>query len=434
MVGLIAGAIAGVAANTLVPTGSVLATWVSGFSDTVAHFVGQVFLRLLFLVVVPLVLGSLAFGVASLGDVRKLGRIGTRTIAFFLLTTTFSAALGLTAMNVLRPGAGFDETVKERLMSEQAGDARQVLQRMEERRDPTLVGRTNQALDAFLPRNVLAAIVQMQMLPLILFSLLLGMAVAGLPERLRTPMLGLLEGLAAAMVAIVGMAMKLAPYAVFCLIFRVTAAFGFDLLARLAFYAAIVFGCYLLQVFVFYPVVVRLLARRSPAEFLRKAIPVMVTGFSTSSSSATLPTTLRVAEEDLGVRPQIAGFVLPLGATLNMNGTALFEGAVVLFVAQITNVHLDLGQQALVVVLCVLAAIGTAGVPGGSLPLLAGVMQQVGVPPEGIAIILGVDRLLDMGRTVPNVVGDLAAAVYVESVEGRSLPRPPVAAPPTSPP
>jgi DAACS family dicarboxylate/amino acid:cation (Na+ or H+) symporter len=166
-----------------------------------------------------------------------------------------------------------------------------------------------------------------------------------------------------------------------------------------------------------YPVLLAVLARRSPVEFLKRAAPIMITALSTSSSNATLPTALRVAKESLGIRPQVAGFVLPLGATMNMNGTALFEGAVVLFVAQVFGIELSLQQQLLVVAMCVLTAIGAAGVPGGSLPLLMGVMAQVGVPPEGIAIVLGVDRVLDMGRTVVNVMGDQVCAAWIERGE-----------------
>jgi len=222
------------------------------------------------------------------------------------------------------------------------------------------------------------------------------------------------------MVAIVNLLMSLAPLAVFCLIFAVTAKFGLALFAKLGMYVALVLACYLIQLFVLYPVLIRVLARRAPVDFLRRSVPIIATAFSTSSSSATIPTSLRVSQEALGVRSSIAGFVIPLGATMNMNGTALFEGAVVLFLAQIFGVELSLATQALVVMLCVFTAIGAAGVPGGSLPLLMLVCEQAGIPGEGIAIILGVDRLLDMGRTVINVMGDVTCAAYVEAVERRA--------------
>jgi DAACS family dicarboxylate/amino acid:cation (Na+ or H+) symporter len=181
----------------------------------------------------------------------------------------------------------------------------------------------------------------------------------------------------------------------------------------------IVIGCYLIQLFILYPILLRTTARRNPIDFFRRSIPIMVTAFSTSSSNATLPTSMQVSQRDLGIRPAVAGFVLPLGATINMNGTALFEGCVVLFVAQVFGIELPIAKQGIILLLCVISSIGVAGVPGGSLPLLMIVMAQVGVPPAGIAIVLGVDRLLDMGRTVVNVMGDIVAAAYVESAEQR---------------
>jgi DAACS family dicarboxylate/amino acid:cation (Na+ or H+) symporter len=276
-------------------------------------------------------------------------------------------------------------------------------------------------LDMFLPRNVLqAVVVNMHMIPLIVFALLFGAALTFMPGERRATMVGWLEGLNDAMIGIVGIAMKLAPLAVFCLIFSVVARFGLDVVNKLAFYVLTILGCYVIQLFVIYPIILVVLARRRPFEFLKGAIPVMVTAFSTSSSSATLPTSIRVAERSLGIRKTVAGFVLPLGATMNMNGTALFEGALVLFVAQIFGIEFTLEKQLLVIMLAVFTAIGAAGVPGGALPLIMVVMDQVGVPPDGIAIVLGADRILDMGRTVVNVTGDLVCSAWIERSEARS--------------
>ena len=416
LIGLLAGTVAGIAANALFSSDDGKRT-VAFLADAVAHPIGQVFLRLLFLVVVPLVFASIVVGVAGLGDLRKVGRMGARTLLFFLITTALSVALGLLLMNTLRPGAGFDPQVRASLMTAFGGEAAKIQGVVDANKTTTTLATANMYLDMFLPRHVLSAVVGMQMLPLIVFALLFGAALTMLPDDRRRSMVAWFETIGEAMVAIVGFAMKLAPYAVFCLIFSVVAKFGLDVLQKLAYYVLIVLGAYLIQLFVFYPILLSVLARRRPFEFIKKATPILVTAFSTSSSNATLPTTIRVSEKDLGIRPGVAGFVLPLGATMNMNGTALFEGVLVLFVAQIFGVDLSIQQQLLVLLLCVFSAIGAAGVPGGALPLIMVVMAQVGVPPDGIAIVLGVDRLLDMGRTVINVMGDVVCAAWIERTE-----------------
>ena len=285
---------------------------------------------------------------------------------------------------------------------------------------PNMTARISRILDEVLPRNMVGAITQMKMIPLIVLAALFGIGLATQPPKRRDAMIDWLDSVSDAMVMIVGIAMKLAPVAVFCLIFVVMGKFGGHILSKLSLYVAVVLGCYCAQLFIFYPIMIRLFARRNPLEFLRGAIPIMVTAFSTSSSNATLATTMRVSERDLGIRPSVAGFVLPLGATINMNGTALFEGCVVLFIAQIFGIDISISQQLVVLLLCVVSSIGVAGVPGGSLPLLMIVMDQVGVPAAGIAIVLGVDRLLDMGRTVVNVTGDVVTAAYVEETERRA--------------
>jgi len=419
LVGLAAGAVGGVGANLLTQGSPEAQRLLDVAIDAVAHPLGQIFLRLLFVVVLPLVFASIAVGVSSLGDLGKLGRIGARTFAFFVLTSLASALLGITALHLVQPGGGFPPETLAELQAKYAGDVAALAAKAAESSPTDLLGRVNQILDMFLPRNILKAAVEMQMIPVIVFALVFGAALTRVTSRRREAMSTWLEGVSDAMVEIVGFAMKLAPYAVACLIFGVTARFGLGLLQKLGLYVLLILCCYLIQLFVLYPVLLRVLARRNPWEYLKRAAPVMVTALSTSSSSATLPTSIRVAQESLGIRPQVAGFVLPLGATMNMNGTALFEGAVVLFVAQVFGIELALGTQLMVVGMCVLTAIGAAGVPGGSLPLLMGVMAQSGVPPDGIALILGVDRILDMGRTVINVMGDQICAAYIESVESR---------------
>ncbi|MBL8859637.1 MAG: dicarboxylate/amino acid:cation symporter [Planctomycetes bacterium] len=416
MFGLVAGVVVGALANILFPGPEGRRT-VAFLADAVAHPIGQVFLRLLFFVVVPLVFASITVGVAGLGDLRRVGRMGARTLLFFLLTMAVSSVLGLTLVNLFQPGSGFDPEVRAGLMASFGGEAAKIQGFVDSNKTPTTLATANMYLDMFLPRNVLDAVVRMQMLPMIVFALLFGAALTLLPDERRKSMVAWFETLGEAMVTIVGFAMKIAPYAVFCLIFSVVARFGLDLLEKLAFYVVLVMGAYLIQIFVIYPILLKVLARRRPFEFLKKATPIMVTAFSTSSSNATLPTTIRISERDLGIRPAVAGFVLPLGATMNMNGTALFEGVLVLFVAQIFGVELALQQQMFVLMMCVFSAIGAAGVPGGALPLIMVVMAQVGVPPDGIAIVLGVDRLLDMGRTVVNVIGDVVCAAWIDKAE-----------------
>jgi DAACS family dicarboxylate/amino acid:cation (Na+ or H+) symporter len=420
LLGLVLGALAGIAANWATQGNDRAREILSIAIDSVAHPIGQIFLRLLFVVVMPLVFASIACGVASLGDLKKLGSLGGRTLAFFIVTSAASAVLGIAALRLVRPGEGFSLETRAELMKNYASQAAEYQAKADANAVTTVLGRANQVLDMFLPRNLAKAVTEMDMVPLIVFALIFGAALTMIEARKRESMTTWLEALSDAMVTIVGFAMKLAPIAVFCLIFGVTARFGASLLGKLGVYVVLILLCYLIQLFVLYPVLLVTLARRNPWEFLRKATPVIATAFSTSSSNATLPTSIRVAENSLGIRPAIAGFVLPLGATMNMNGTALFEGAVVLFIAQVFGIELSVMTQVVVVALCVLTAVGAAGVPGGSLPLLMGVMARSGVPPDGIAIILGVDRILDMGRTVINVMGDQVCAAYIENVEQRS--------------
>ena len=380
--------------------------------------VGRMWLGALIMVVIPLILCTLALGVAGLGDLRRLGRVGLVTLACFLCLTALSTLLGLGAMNLFQPGRSLDPAVKVQLMEAYKGDSARVAEKM---------GLSQASFDINLlvnivPRNPVKAAAGGDMLAVIFFALVLGAALARMPREKAAPLLKVLESLGEAMVSIIDLVMKVAPVGVFCLIFSVMARFGYGLLLNLMNYVLTVLGSMVIFQLLGYGLVLKLLARRAPRDFFRRIRVVMVTAFSTSSSNATLPTTIQCAEEELGISPQVAGFVLPLGATMNMNGTALFEGATVLFLAQVFGVHLGLSQQLAVVVMSVVTAIGVAGIPGGSLPLLMMVLGMVGVPPEGIALILGVDRLLDMSRTVLNVSGDLVTATLVERFCPSELP------------
>jgi DAACS family dicarboxylate/amino acid:cation (Na+ or H+) symporter len=258
----------------------------------------------------------------------------------------------------------------------------------------------------------------MDMLAVIFFALMVGGALTFIPAEKSKTFVSFLEGLNEVVIKIIDFAMALAPYGVFGLIFYTTSRFGWEILQQLGMYVVVVLVGLSLHGIVTLSVFVKVLGRMNPIEFWKKARASIVTAFSTSSSGATLPTNISVAEKEMGVPPKIAGFVLPLGATMNMNGTALYEGVTVLFLSQVFGIELSLFQQVVVVILSVLMAVGAAGVPGGSLPLMMVVLATVGVPPESIAIILGVDRILDMSRTVLNVSGDLSAAVYVARAEG----------------
>jgi DAACS family dicarboxylate/amino acid:cation (Na+ or H+) symporter len=417
ILGLVLGAAAGVTLNRALPD----AAWVRWFADNIATPVGQVFLRMLIMTVVPLVFASITLGVAGIGDIRKVGRVGAKAIGYFLISTALSATIGLILVNLVQPGAGMDPTVRQQLYDTYQGQA-QGLQ---------AGGAKSFGIGMFVemvPRNPVRAAADMDMLAIIFFSIVFGAALTLIPRERAEPMLKVLDALGEIVIKIIDFAMRLAPYGVFGLIFVVTWRFGWDLLGQLGKYMLVVIVGLLIHGSVTVSLLVKFLGRMSPLTFWKRIRPALLTAFSTSSSNATLPTAISVAEKELGVAPKIAGFVLPIGSTMCMNGTALYEGVTVLFLAQVFGVDLSLGQQIIVIILSVITAVGAAGVPGGSLPLLMIVLGIVGVAPEAIAIIIGVDRILDMCRTTLNVAGDLSATVYVARSEGEISERVEVAA------
>jgi DAACS family dicarboxylate/amino acid:cation (Na+ or H+) symporter len=418
VLGLVAGAAAGVAVETFAPD----ASWAHWIAEYVAGPVGQVFLRMLLMTVIPLVFASLVLGVAGIGDVRRLGRIGGKTLVYFLLSSAISVAIGLTLVNLFDPGGGVDAATRAQLLDTYRTQAEGL-----QAGGPAGFG--IHTIVNIVPRNPIQAAASMDMLGVIFFSLVFGAALTLMPEDRARPMVDFVRALGDVVIRIIDLAMKLAPYGVFGLIFVVTSRFGWEILRQLGAYVAVVVAGLLLHGLVVLSVLVRGLGGMSPVSLWKKARASLITAFSTSSSSATLPTNISVAERQLGVPPAIAGFVLPLGATMNMNGTALYEGVTVLFLAQVFGIELALPQQLVVVAMSVITAVGAAGVPGGSLPLMMIVLAAVGVPPEGIAIILGVDRILDMCRTTLNVAGDLTAAVFVARTEPVSAIEPPLAVP-----
>ena len=409
LLGLAAGAIAGVVVNLTVGSSHPAVVVVN---DYLAVPVGQIFLRMLFMVVMPLVFASITLGVCGLGDIRKVGRVGGKAVSYFLVTTAMAASLGLVVVNMMRPWERVTPETRTALMERFAGDASGRVE---------TAARSEfgmQTLINIVPRNPIQAAVNTDMLGVIFFGLMFGAALTLIPPDKAQPMIAWLEALNEVVTRIIHFAMLIAPFGVAGLIFTVASRFGFDLLVAIAAFVLTVLIALLLHVGITLSLVVRFLIGLSPLVFFNRIKSALITAFSTSSSSATLPTAMAVAEEQLGVPKRIAGFVLPIGSTMCMNGTAIFEGITVIFLAEIFGVDLTLPQMVIVMVMSVLTAIGAAGVPGGSIPLLVGILTMFGVPGEAIAIVLGVDRILDMSRTTVNVCGDISAATWVARSEG----------------
>ncbi|MET0331459.1 MAG: dicarboxylate/amino acid:cation symporter [Dyella sp.] len=392
------------------------------FASSVLEPFGQIFLRMLFFVIVPLVFASLAAGVTQLGRLDQLGPLAARTFTLFFANMAIAVLLGLLMMNLLQPGAQLDSAARDLLLRDYGGSAAQLSQHASEQQGISL----GSLVEMLLPRNLFGAFVGNNratlgdVLPLIVFALLVGAAATRLAPAKRQRLQAGLELITELMTGIVHFALKLAPYAVPALIYSVIVKVGGSILLTLSIF---VIGCaaaLALHLFGTMSLWLWLLARKRPLHFFAQIRPVLVTAFSTSSSNASLPAALALAREELKLAPGVAGFVLPLGATMNMSGTALFEGCVVLFVAQTFGVELALSQQLLLMVLAVLSAVAVAGIPGGSLPLIAGLLATFSIPPEGIGIVLGVDRILDMLRTTVNVGSDMVTATVVDAQTTRA--------------
>ena len=323
--------------------------------------------------------------------------------------------IGLVVVNLFRPGDGVDPALAQRLLSEGSERAQQIVS------SSASSGSGMDLLVQIVPKNVIAAAANNDLLAVMFFALMLGIGLVLTRSAAAEKLKGAVEGLFDVSMTLIHLVIRMAPYAVACLMFNLAALFGWDLLVKLAGYVGVVVLALSLHFFVVYSLALRF-AGWSPLAFFRGAQEAIVMAFSTASSNATLPTALKVAEENLKLPRRISRFVLTVGATANQNGTALFEGVTVLFLAQFFGVELSLGQQVMVMFVCILGGIGTAGVPAGSLPVVAMILAMVGVPPEGIGLILGVDRFLDMCRTTLNVTGDLVAAVVVSKGETDDLP------------
>lgn len=405
LIGFTAGTLAGVAAYAAIKAG-VDAALIAPAIDYVAEPAGRLFLRLLQMLILPLMFSALIVGVSEIGDIASLGRVGLRMLAYVAVVTSIAIALGLLMVNLIQPGVGMDPALRDSIMHGNAQRAAEVAAT-----HPTLSG--VQILLGIVPDNPIRAAANGDFLAVMFFAVMLGIALVLTPTPATARFKEVMQGLLELVMRLMGLVIRLTPYAVAALMFALTARFGWDLLGKLGWYALCVLSAIALHMFVVLPLWVRTMGGMGPWRFFRDSEEAIITAFSTASSTATLPTTLKVAEENLKLPPRVARFVLTIGASANHHGTALFEGLTTLFLAQCFNVDLALGQQALVLVLCIVGSIGTAGVPAGSLPVIVVILGYLNLPPEAIGIILGVDRFLDMCRTALNVTGDLATAVVV---------------------
>lgn len=369
-----------------------------GPSVEIVQPLGDLFLRLIKFIIVPLVLASLVVGVAGTGDIKRIGRMGGITFVYYMLTTALAVTIGLILGNLFSPGKGLDIAA--------------TTEKAEAAESPSIVD----TLLNIVPTNPIQALVEGNMLQIIFFAIFLGLAITMLGDRAKT-LYNFFDELAEVMYKITAIVMKFAPIGVFGLIAPVVGKYGLSVLLPLLKVILVVYvGC-IIHAVLTYGISVKVFANMSPIKFFKGIAPASLVSFSTSSSAGTLPITIKSAEENLGVSRKVSSFVLPLGATINMDGTALYQGVCALFVAQFFGIDLSFTQQLTIVLTATLASIGTAGVPGAGLIMLTMVITSVGLPLEGIALIAGIDRILDMIRTSVNVTGDASAAVVVNAIE-----------------
>jgi Na+/H+-dicarboxylate symporter len=409
---MLIGFLVGLIAGLLVYSTQRDAAWVDTFTTYVTQPIGQVFLRLLFMLVIPLLFSALVVGISEMGEIKSLKRVGLRTLGYTVIVSAIAVAVSLAVVNLLQPGAGVDRAAASQMLQDSAGRAGEIVKTGVEQ--PS-------GVDAFvniIPNNLVEVMGSNSAILSVMFFALffgIGLLITDTPNA-RALQRGF-EGLFDVTMRLILLVIKLAPIAVACFMFNLAALFGWDLLIRLSAYVGVVLLALGIQLLVVYPILLRTLAGKSPVAFFREVQEAMVMAFSTASSNATLPTALRVAEEKLNLPRRVSRFVLTIGATANQNGTAMFEGVTVIFLAQFFGIELTLWQQLTVMLVCILGGIGTAGVPAGSLPVVALILAMVGIDPQAIALVLGVDRFLDMCRTTLNVTGDLVAAQIISAGE-----------------
>jgi DAACS family dicarboxylate/amino acid:cation (Na+ or H+) symporter len=414
LIGLIVGIIAGAIAQQVLGVDNPA---LKDFVKNVTKPIGRLFLNMIFMVVVPLLFSALVLGVSDLGDIRKIGRIGGKSLLMTFLLSGIAVLLGLGLVNAFKPGVGVDPAGRERLLASYGSNAD--VAKAKENAEKAQTG--FDAIVGLISDNPLRDATEALtggLLPFMVFALIFGIALSTIEEEKRQPLRALLEAIFAVAIRIIEFAMKLAPIAVAALIFGTVALLGVNALLEVGKFFFLVLFALAIHQFVVYSLAIRFIAKRNPIEFFRQIRTVMLTAFATSSSNATLPTALKAAQEDVGLPRDISSFVLTVGATANQNGTALFEGITILFLANFFGYDLSLSQQAVVMLLSIVAGIGTAGVPGGSWPMIMVILVRIGIPPEAVGLVLGVDRILDMSRTVLNVSGDITIAACVTAMEG----------------
>jgi len=363
--------------------------------------IAELFIKAIKMIVVPLVFFSIAAGAAGIADPRKLGRIGVKTIGLYMLTTAVAITIGLLLANIIAPGEGV--TIGEAAEKPDIQEAPPI----------------KETLLNIVPENPIQAMAEAEMLQIIFFALFFGIAMALLGDKVDRVKAVIDQG-SEVTIKMVDLVMRTAPYAAFALMARAIGQAGIELIGSMAWYMVTILGSLILHMAVIYSLLIWLLAKMNPLHFYKAMAPAMEVAFTTSSSAATLPVTMECAERDLKVPKSISSFVLPLGATVNMDGTSIMQGVAAVFIAQLYGIDLSLAEQVMIILTATLASIGTAAVPGAGLVLLSMVLTSVGLPVEGIAIIMGVDRLLDMSRTVTNITGDACVAVCVARTEERS--------------
>ncbi len=414
LIGLVLGLIYGIIAAT--------SGWVAFTTDWIAPW-GKIFINLLTLIAVPLVLASLITGVASLADTRRLSRIGGKTIGIYLCTTLFALVIGLLLVNVVDPGSAVPEEMRERLMATYQDDASS---RAEQAREAKERGPLQPLID-MVPSNVFESVSNNRaMLQVVFFALFAGVCLLMIPREKAQPLIGFFDSLSELVIKMVEVIMRIAPFGVFCLLAStITDIAGDDpsqileLLSALGLYGAVVIAGLVTHVVLTYATILTLFTPKRLVDFFGAVTPAQLVAFSTSSSGATLPISMDVAERRLGVSEEVTSFVLPLGATINMDGTGLYQAVAAVFIAQAVGLDLDLASQVTIVLTAMLASIGTAAVPSAGIVMLVIILESINVPAAGIALILGVDRILDMCRTVVNVTGDLTVATVVAHSEGQ---------------